>query len=117
MNSQFINRDEVVEKVTLPRSEQYIMFSKNEHRKYKIFVSWPAEAPSNSGYPIIYTLDGNSVFSSITESVRLQSRRPDLTGIQPAVVVGIGYDTEAPFDPSRHYDYTLPAQNDELPPV
>lgn len=116
MNSQFINRDEVVEKVTLPRSEQYIMFSKNEHRKYKIFVSWPAEAPSNSGYPIIYTLDGNSVFSSITESVRLQSRRPDLTGIQPAVVVGIGYDTEAPFDPSRHYDYTLPAQNDELPP-
>lgn len=116
MNSQFINRDEVVEKVTLPRSEQYIMFSKNEHRKYKIFVSWPAEAPSDSGYPIIYTLDANSVFSSITESVRLQSRRPDLTGIQPAVVVGIGYDTEAPFDPSRHYDYTLPAQNDELPP-
>lgn len=116
MNSQFINRDEVVEKVTLPRSEQYIMFSKNEHRKYKIFVSWPAEAPSDSGYPIIYTLDANSVFSSITESVRLQSRRPDLTGIQPAVVVGIGYNTEAPFDPSRHYDYTLPAQNDELPP-
>ncbi|BDH63176.1 ferri-bacillibactin esterase BesA [Lysinibacillus sp. PLM2] len=116
MNSQFINRGQVREKVALPRSEQYILFSKNEHRKYKIFVSWPAEAPSDSGYPVIYTLDANSVFSSFTESVRLQSRRPDLTGIAPAVVVGIGYDTEAPFDPSRHYDYTLPAQNDELPP-
>jgi len=106
---------EAGEMVTLPRSEQYIMFSKNEQRKYKIFISWPAEAPPEFGYPVIYTLDANSVFSCFTESVRLQSRRPDLTGIYPAIVVGIGYDTEAPFDPSRHYDYTLPIREEELP--
>ncbi|BBP93511.1 hypothetical protein BsIDN1_71290 [Bacillus safensis] len=32
---------------------------------------------------------------------------PKKTGVVPAIIVGIGYQTEAPYHPLRHYDLTL----------
>lgn len=93
-------------KVEIPRSEKWVMQSSAESRKYQIHVAKPAEAPPPSGYPVIYLLDANSVFGTMVEAVRLQSRRPDKTGVIPAIIVGIGYQTEQPFDPNRFYDLT-----------
>src|SRR5690606_34171859 len=73
------------------------------------------EAPP-AGFPVIYVLDANSVFGTVTEAVRAQSRFPARSGVDPAIVVGIGYATDAPFHPDRHYDFTLPVPAHELPP-
>ncbi|TKC16775.1 alpha/beta hydrolase [Robertmurraya kyonggiensis] len=101
---------------SLPNSHRWVMSSKGSSRDYQISVAFPSEEPPPQGFPIIYLLDGNSVFGTMVESVRLQSRIPARTGIGPAMVVGIGYETDAPFHLNRHYDYTLPVAASELPP-
>ncbi|MBR8658844.1 MULTISPECIES: alpha/beta hydrolase [Brevibacillus] len=93
-------------KAEIPRSKRWIMQSRAENRSYQIMVATPAEAPPPSGYPVIYVLDANSVFGTMVEAVRLQSGRPEKTGVVPAVVVGIGYETDGPFAPARYYDLT-----------
>lgn len=99
--------------VGIPRAEQWTMRSRAENRAYRIMVAQPEGDPPPSGYPVIYLLDGNSVFGTMVEALRLQSRRPDKTGVSPAVIVGIGYETEASYSPDRFYDYT-PLPNTEL---
>ena len=93
-------------KVDIPRAEQWMMRSRAENRTYRLIVAQPEGAPPPSGYPIIYLLDGNSVFGTMAEAVRLQCRRPDKTGVVPAIIVGIGYETDGPYAPDRFYDYT-----------
>lgn len=74
---------------------------------YRIFVSRPAAPPSPSGYPVLYLLDGNATFASAAVGVALQSRRPEVTGVVPAIVVGIGYPIDDYLDSTRRtYDYT-----------
>ena len=92
--------------VVLPRTEQWVMESRHERRKYQISVATPIQPPPPGGYPVIYLLDGNSVFATMTEAMRMQCHRPDKTGVLPAVIVGIGYQTEAAFSPDRYYDFT-----------
>lgn len=99
---------------TIVGTEQYNMVSKM-NREYRIFVSKPSEKPPASGYPVIYLLDGNSIFGTVVEAIRIQSKRPEKTGIVPAIVVGIGYPTEAPFSPHRFYDYTMAQTDQEMP--
>lgn len=91
---------------TIPGTKGFQMSSKN-NREYNIFVSIPNVEPPSEGFPVIYLLDGNSVFATAVEAMRVQSRRPDKTGIRPAVIVGIGYKTEEPFSVERFYDYTM----------
>lgn len=75
--------------------------------EFRIFVAYPHAPPPPSGFPVAYVLDANAVFGTVTEAVRLQSARPDATGVTPAVVVGIGYPNELPLDPVRRtFDYT-----------
>lgn len=92
--------------VEIPTAEQWIMTSSGEQRRYRIMASKPTAPPPPSGYPVIYVLDANSVFGTMVEAVRLQSRRPDTTGVVPALIVGIGYETREPFSPDRYYDFT-----------
>ncbi|MDR7315494.1 alpha/beta hydrolase-fold protein [Brevibacillus nitrificans] len=99
--------------VTIPRTHKKVAHSRN--REYHLFVSIPAEAPPPEGFPVIYLLDANSVFGTMTEAVRAQSRFPERTGVYPAVIVGIGYPTEMPFHIQRHYDFTSPVPLSELP--
>ncbi|GEB32386.1 ferri-bacillibactin esterase BesA [Brevibacillus parabrevis] len=101
------------EAVAIPRS-QTRKITYNE-RTFHLFVSTPDTAPPPTGFPVIYLLDANSVFGTMTEAIRLQCRAPEKTGVQPAIVVGIGYPTEAPFHPSRYYDFTHVVPQDELP--
>ncbi len=47
------------------------------------------------------------MFATLVEAIALQSSRTAVTGVAPAVVVGIGYPTDRPHDPIRRsYDYT-----------
>jgi hypothetical protein len=100
---------------TIPRTGQRVMHSRAENREYRIFVAKPDGDPPSSGFPVIYLLDANAVFGTMVEAVRVQGRRPDKTGVVPAVIVGIGYQTEEPFSPARHYDFTMPVPLTELP--
>lgn len=63
----------------------------------------------------MYVLDGNSVFGTFVETIRLQSRRPEKTGIRPAIVVGISYPIDTPFSTERFYDYTMGEAEVEVP--
>jgi len=102
--------------VTIPRTEQWVMYSRDGNREYRIAVAKPGGEPPPSGYPVIYLLDANAVFGTMVEAVRVQARRPEKTGVVPAVIVGIGYRSDEPFVPARYYDFTLPVCVSELPP-
>lgn len=92
--------------VELPHAEHWVMRSRVGQRRYRIIAAQPMGPAPPSGYPVIYLLDGNSVFHTMVETLRLQCHRPGKTGILPAVVVGIGYETEGQYAPNRFYDYT-----------
>ncbi|WP_027093478.1 alpha/beta hydrolase [Cohnella thermotolerans] len=85
-------------------------------RMHRIMLWKPEGAPSEAGYPVLYVLDANAVFGTVAEAVRLQTRGPHRLA-DGAAVVGIGYETNGPFDVERRfYDYTVRAEAEELPP-
>lgn len=101
----------------MPRSEQFDCRSA-AGRSYRIFLAWPAEEPPPAGFPVIYLLDANAAFGTMVEAVRMQSRHPPATGVEPAVVVGIGYPVEEPFDIVRRtYDLTPPLPAGQPVPI
>jgi predicted alpha/beta superfamily hydrolase len=82
---------------------------------YRVMVAVPDGAPPQAGFPVLYHLDGNAVFASMVEALRIQSARSAATGVVPGVVVGIGYPVDGPFDRARRtLDYTPPADPAEL---
>ncbi|WP_138493713.1 alpha/beta hydrolase [Paenibacillus pinistramenti] len=95
----------------LPNAWQWEVTSQTSGREYRIFASVPNQEPPAGGFPVIYVLDANAVFATVTETLRVQSRRPEKTGVVPAVVIGIGYRTESPFSNERTYDFTLPRED------
>ena len=86
-------------------------------RTYRVFVAWPlAGRPPKQGYPVVYVLDGNSIFATVVE----QSRREALVGeLKAAVIVGIGYPTDDPgvIERERIYDLSPQASAASLPPM
>lgn len=87
-----------------------------EGRAYRILVSLPDSPAPPAGYPIIYMLDGHYLFATMLEAERSQSRRTEKTGAVASIIVGIGYPSELPNSPERHFDYTLPVPSQQLPP-
>ncbi|MFK0333451.1 alpha/beta hydrolase [Rhizobium sp. NPDC090275] len=84
---------------------------------YEIFVSVPDVEPPASGFPVIYLLDGNSDFVTVSETMKRVSRRPQATGISPSIVVGIGYpDTESYNIDRRQFDLTRHAPDEAALP-
>lgn len=103
--------------ILIPGAEQWTLHSEIGNRPYRIFVAKPREPAPPSGYPVIYVLDGNAFFQTFQEIIRLQSQRPDKTGIAPAMIVGIGYPAEEDFaSVYRFYDFTPPSSSVDLPP-
>jgi predicted alpha/beta superfamily hydrolase len=84
--------------VVIPRSAQYDIPSKITGTTYRVMVSTPFDASPGKAYPVFYVLDGNQYFGSATEIV---TRLATLKDIEPAIVVGIGYPTEDPFEVNR----------------
>lgn len=96
---------------------EWVMHSKAEKRAYWIRVAIPKQPEPIEGYPIIYVLDGNAYFQLFQDIVRMQSVRAGHTGVNPAIIVGIGYPGEQDFATEyRVYDYTPPSSSVTLPP-
>ncbi|MFX3635388.1 MAG: alpha/beta hydrolase [Candidatus Pristimantibacillus sp.] len=94
--------------------EERTLIGSHKQLEYRIMIAIPKDAPPENGYPIIYALDGDAVFQTLSEAARLQTRKPH--GYDPAVIVGIGYPSKEPFDMNRRcYDFTMPAQAENLP--
>lgn len=108
---------EPAEKATdyiIPGTTQWTMHARNTGREYRLFISVPATPPPEKGYPVLYALDGNASFGSLTEAMRLQGRPP--RGFQPSLIVSIGYDSDEPIVTNRRfYDYTEPTDHAVLP--
>lgn len=91
--------------VAVPRSEQFDLQSP-KHGDYRILVALPdAPAPAR-GYPVVYVLDADLLFGTVAETVRLQSRSPQASGVSPAIVVGIAYPEKDNALARRAVDYT-----------
>lgn len=91
---------ETARPIEMPRSEQFEIAPANG-APYRIFVAQPTGEAPPEGYPVIYVLDANSVFATMVEASRLQTR-----ALGPVLLVGIGYPTDAPFDDRRYFDFT-----------
>lgn len=81
---------------------------------YIIMVAEPTNKPPTTGYGIIYTLDGDANFRTLTDLVALQTRQP--YGYEGIIVVAIGYPSRALLDSkSRARDYTAKVPKHQLP--
>ncbi|KAJ5715369.1 siderophore esterase [Penicillium malachiteum] len=97
--------------VSLPNSEQFYL-KNDQGRKYSIQVSWPLlwedrEKPRSC--PIIYLVDGNSMFLTATESAW---RRGYSSRFNSGIIVAIGYPLEGKlYDiEQRNLDLTPPSE-------
>lgn len=91
----------------MPGASVRVVHSPFDGARYRIFVAVPNQPPPERGYPAVFLLDANATFMSTVESLRMRARRPASTGITPAVVIGIGYDTVDVYDADRRkYDFT-----------
>lgn len=69
--------------------------------RYRLFRAIPKSAPPPGGWPVLWLTDGNAFFDRLPAD--LLARFPQL------VIVGVGYDTDLPFDgEARARDYTPP---------
>lgn len=85
--------------VSLPGSEELALTSK-AGLAYRIFVAAPQEPAPPEGYPVVYVLDGNSVFGLLSDVARNQTRRQGGL-MEPSVLVAIGYPGDAPINMKR----------------
>ncbi|SMH29987.1 alpha/beta hydrolase [Azospirillum agricola] len=97
--------------VTLSRTAQWDRLAGGDPaRPHRVFVAWPEVEAPPEGFPVLYLLDGNSVFGTAVEAMRVTGARGAAMAPPPAVVVAIGYPTDKPFDLARRArDYTPPA--------
>ncbi|HSD36269.1 MAG TPA: alpha/beta hydrolase-fold protein [Rhodocyclaceae bacterium] len=92
--------------VVLPRAEQLELHSVRTGDDFRILVAQPETPPPVGGYPVVYVLDADLVFNSVVETMRIQSRRPQATGVLPALIVGITYPEKDDAILRRAVDYT-----------
>ena len=98
-------------------SENYFEYAMTSRQQldYRILIAAPTDEPPADGYTVIYALDGDALFPTLAEAVKLQTRKPK--GYDPILVIGIGYPSKEPFDMERRcHDFTLPVSEEHLPP-
>lgn len=78
-------------------------------RDYRLMVSIPNRPAPDTGYPVVYLIDGNLHFGIAVDTMRIQACWPDT---RDAVIVGIGYPTDRVADALslRMDDLTMPLQ-------
>lgn len=93
----------------LPETIQFDLAPRSGGAPYRIFLRVPPGPPPEAGWPAIYLLDANAVIATTVEALRVQASYPLGTGIRDAVVVGVGYPTDAAYDSVRRSrDYGPP---------
>lgn len=93
--------------VALPHARQFDIRSA-QGQPYRLLVAVPPEAPPAAGFPVLVLVDGDALFATALTAARLQGGRPEVSGVCPAVIVGIGYPGAAPFDAERRRQDLLP---------
>lgn len=93
--------------VTLPHSWQRDFMAKGGSR-YRLLISVPAGPAPARGFPSMLLVDGHALFPIAAATASLQALRPEATGIGPAVIIGIGYPDDKPFDAERRQRDLLP---------
>jgi len=74
---------------------------------YRISLFVPDSAPPAGGFPVMIVLDGTALFATVAGTANRLSRRPEATGVQPAVIIGVGHHGEGLYDlAQRHRDFT-----------
>lgn len=98
--------------VTLPGLRQFELAPRSGGRPpWRIFLRRPDGPAPSSGWPVLYLLDANAVIGIAADALRVQAAFPGETGLRDAVLVGIGYPTEAAYDDSRRpFDLTPPPE-------
>ena len=77
--------------VTVARSSQHHLTSKINGRAYRVMVSTPFMFDAAAAYPVVYVLDANVFFGTVTDAVHFMSLAKEMA---PAIVVGIAYPTD-----------------------
>ncbi|MGL4588499.1 MAG: alpha/beta hydrolase [Acinetobacter ursingii] len=94
-------------------TQQFSMQSKYTPNEYFIQVYIPYTPAPKSGYPVLYMLDGNAVFNSASSIAQSLGGGSDKMGLDPIVIVTIGYPSETQFSgQQRALDYTPLPKND-----
>ncbi|WP_244105521.1 alpha/beta hydrolase [Burkholderia ambifaria] len=92
--------------VVVPHSRQFDVTIAGRTRR--LFVALPAERSATAPHPVLAVLDGNALFPLAAQLVRNRRARPDGARDAEAVVIGIGYPVDGPYDmAARADDYTL----------
>lgn len=91
--------------VTIPNTQSRAMSINGT--TYRVSIALPEGNPPAGGFPVMYLLDANASFATVVETNRRLSHRSDATGIGPAIIVGIGHDTDELYATGmRERDYT-----------
>ena len=92
--------------VVVPNSRQFDVTIAGRTRR--LFIALPAERSGPAPHPVLTVLDGNALFPLAAQLVRNLRARPDGARDAEAVVIGIGYPVDGPYDmAARADDYTL----------
>lgn len=96
----------IAEPVTLPATEQFEL--KNQAGEvYQIMVSLPEQSDKQNPAPVLYLLDGNSVFAAFHDARRMEQDFAD------CIIVAVAYPTDKPFDfYRRSYDFSPPVPSE-----
>lgn len=75
---------------------------------HRLYLAEPRGAAPARGWPVLYLLDGNAAFDTLT---------PDLLAMVPGLALaGIGYDTDLRFDVDQRSLDLTPNPGDEISP-
>ncbi len=93
--------------VVLPDTQARLIRARSNGSSYSISLWVPPTTPPPEGFPVVYVLDANALFGTFVDAIRRSGRRPDATGIRPAIVVGIAHPGTDPYALElRRADYT-----------
>ncbi|QFT55881.1 alpha/beta hydrolase [Microbulbifer sp. THAF38] len=111
------NQAHTLEFLPALKGDYFKMESKNVGRAYHIYIRFPEGYHSDQktqeikkSYPIIYLLDGDSLFPILAAN-HLFLSYDDL--VPEAIVVGIAYGSFDPEINKRSYDFSLPAADND----
>ena len=105
--TRILKPDDETRPVALPLARQHDLKAR-DGETYRLLVAVPSSPPPAAGFPVMVLVDGHALFATAVMAARLQAGRPEVTGVAPAVVIGIGYPGDAPFDNTRRQRDLLP---------
>ncbi|XZF14444.1 alpha/beta hydrolase [Chitinophagaceae bacterium MMS25-I14] len=86
------------------------VYSTNVKDSFSIFIDLPdGYDTAKARYPVVYLLDANFYFDMIVPIVHKYAA---LGGVQPAILVGVGYRDFQQMDSLRDRDYTYPQERE-----